>query len=107
MRTILAEKFWFGFDLNDTLHESRRATGTATNKVLEHIPQKNGTDLSALKDEYPRILKEKTANAFRCKSMSKKIIVITDGPQDAQERTVQALGITPCIDFFATTTIFG
>lgn len=32
-----------------------------------------------------------------------KIAVITEGPQDAQERTVQALGIAPYIDYLATT----
>ncbi len=39
--------------------------------------------------------------------MGKKIIVITEGPQDAQERAVRGLGIDGFIDFLATTTHFG
>jgi putative hydrolase of the HAD superfamily len=117
----------------------------------------------ALKDEYSRVLKEKTANAFsdgktsfdyrrerfasvlthfslpqdnkfmakllnsykatlmaslelRCgalcllsavRNMGKKIVIITEGPQGAQERTVQELGIGGYIDFLATTNHFG
>ena len=30
LRTIIAEKAWVGFDLDDTLHEFRRSSGTAT-----------------------------------------------------------------------------
>ena len=41
------------------------------------------------------------------KDMGKKIVVITEGPQDAQERTVRGLGIDRFIDFLATTTHFG
>ncbi|KAI1159832.1 hypothetical protein F5B18DRAFT_635222 [Nemania serpens] len=37
------------------------------------------------------------------KHMGKKIAVITEGPQDAQERTVDALGIKSYIDCLATT----
>lgn len=32
-----------------------------------------------------------------------KVAVITEGPQDAQERTVKALGLAPYIDYLATT----
>lgn len=35
--------------------------------------------------------------------MGKKIVIITQGPQDAQERTIQALGIGRYVDFIATT----
>jgi putative hydrolase of the HAD superfamily len=38
--------------------------------------------------------------------MGKKIIVMTEGPQDAQERTVQNLGLSAYIDFLATTNQF-
>lgn len=162
LRVILAEKTWFGFDLDDTLHEFRRASGNATSQVLGFISQNTGTDLAALTAEYSRIIKEKTANAFsdgktsfdyrrerfttlllhfslpldedflprlqqlyettlteslelKCgalsllstlKEMGKKIVVITEGPQDAQERTVQRLGIGGYIDFLATTNYF-
>lgn len=32
-----------------------------------------------------------------------KIAVVTEGPQDAQERTIDTLGITPYVDYLATT----
>ncbi|KAL8919865.1 MAG: hypothetical protein Q9172_004770 [Xanthocarpia lactea] len=40
------------------------------------------------------------------KSMNKKIVIITEGPQDAQERALHGLGIDKFIDFLATTTHF-
>jgi putative hydrolase of the HAD superfamily len=162
LRAIFTEKTWFGFDLDDTLHEFRRSSGTATNKVLEEISERYGTPIAALKDEYSRVLKEKTSDAFsdgktsfdyrrerfalvlayfslpqndqfmtqllesyeatlmaslelKCgalgllsavKNMGKKIVIMTEGPQDAQERTVQGLGIGGYIDFLATTNHF-
>ena len=41
------------------------------------------------------------------KDMGKKIVVITKDPPDAQERTVQGLGIERCIDFLDTTSCLG
>ncbi|KAL8861178.1 MAG: hypothetical protein Q9178_002394 [Gyalolechia marmorata] len=41
------------------------------------------------------------------KEIGKKIVIITEGPQDAQERALRALGINKFIDFLATTTHFG
>lgn len=35
-----------------------------------------------------------------------KVVVITEGPQDAQERTIHTLGVTGYIDFLATTNQF-
>ena len=163
LRNIHAEKTWIGFDLDDTLHEFRRSSGTATNKVLEEISERYGTPMHALRGEYSRVLKAKTANAFsegktsfhyrrksftsvlphlsllhddqfmaellesyevtlmkslelKCgaldllsiiKDMGKKIVVITESLQDAQERTIQGLGIEGYIDFLATTNRFG
>ncbi|KAM0350680.1 hypothetical protein ACHAPU_003171 [Fusarium lateritium] len=159
LRAIFHEKTWFGFDLDDTLHEFRHSSGRATNKVLEKISGRYGTPMSELREEYSRVLKEKTTNAFsdgkssfdyrrerftsvlaafslpndiqfmdtllesyehtlteslqlKCgalcllstiKNMDKKIVIITEGPQDAQERTIQALGIGEYVDFLATT----
>jgi putative hydrolase of the HAD superfamily len=155
IRAILAEKTWVGFDLDDS-------SGTATNKVLEEISERYGTPTPALKDEYSRVLKTETANAFsdgktsfdyrkerfalvlahfslpqddqfmaellgsyeatllaslqlKCgalgllsavRKMGKKIGIMTEGPQDGQERTVQGLGIAGYIDFLATTNHF-
>ena len=163
LRAILTEKTWIGFDLDDTLHEIRRSSRIATDKVLAEISKRHGTPIPALKDEYSIILKTKTANAFsdgkisfdyrrerfasvltlfslpqddqfmfellelyeanlmaslelkcgtldllsKIKDMGKKIVVITEGPQDAQERTVRGLGIEGYIGFLATTTHFG
>ncbi|KAF7862694.1 hypothetical protein EAF04_007567 [Stromatinia cepivora] len=41
------------------------------------------------------------------REMGKKIVVITEGPQDAQERTLKGLGISGFVDFLATTNYFG
>ena len=164
LRAILTEKTRIGFDLDDTLHEFCRSSETATNKALEEISKRHDTPILALKDEYSRVLKAKTANAFsdgktsfnyrrerfasvrshfslpqddqflvevlgsyegtlmsslelKCgaldllsmvKDMGEKIVAITEGPQDAQEkRTVRGLGIEGCIDFLATANYLG
>ncbi|KAI5926931.1 HAD-like domain-containing protein [Camillea tinctor] len=43
----------------------------------------------------------------RLRDLGKKIAVITEGPQDAQEITVERLRISGYIDFLATTNRFG
>jgi putative hydrolase of the HAD superfamily len=43
----------------------------------------------------------------RLKSLGKKVIVVTEGPQDAQEWTVQELGLQPSIDILITTNKIG
>ncbi|OAA60177.1 Haloacid dehalogenase-like hydrolase [Cordyceps fumosorosea ARSEF 2679] len=162
LRTIFSEKTWIGFDLDDTLHEFRRASSKAIDCILTSISAQYGTPMSRLREQYSRILKAKTASAFsdgrssfdyrrerftllltyfslpqttefldallesyetalvgahelKCgaigllstiKGMGKKIVVITEGPQDGQERTVNALGIRNYIDFLATTNHF-
>ncbi|KAJ2979782.1 hypothetical protein NQ176_g3041 [Zarea fungicola] len=161
--TVLMDKAWIGFDLDDTLHEFRQASSMATDKVLAKISRVYNIPMPALKQEYSQVLQLKTANAFsdgktsfdyrkerftlvlehfslphdthfmnllleiyeatlstslelKCgalgllstvKNLGKKIVVITEGPQDAQERTVKALGIDSYIDFLATTNHFG
>ncbi|KAI1385896.1 HAD-like domain-containing protein [Hypoxylon trugodes] len=162
LQAILAEKTWFGFDLDDTLHEFRRSSGKAMNEVFESISGRYDIPIPALKGEYSKILKEKTADAFSdgktshdyrrerftslithfsastdneflaellqlyettlmqslelksgalgllstIKKAGKKIVVITEGPQDAQERTIKGLGIGGYVDFLATTNRF-
>ena len=64
LRAILTEKTRIGLDLDDTLHEFRRSSGTATNKTLEEISKRYDIPVLAFKDEYSRVLKVKTANAF-------------------------------------------
>jgi putative hydrolase of the HAD superfamily len=41
------------------------------------------------------------------KAQGKKIVIITEGPQDAQERTLKALGLVPFVDYLATTNKLG
>lgn len=164
VKASLVEKPWFGFDLDDTLHEFRRASSAATTKTLEAISNKHGTPVDELKEAYGHVLRAKTAGAFsdgktsfayrrerfssvldrfglpsddaafldvlldvyertlneslqlkdgaeallkKLKGMGKKVVVITEGPQDAQERTVGELGIGGYVDFLATTNFFG
>ena len=61
---ILTERTWFGFDLDDTLHEFRRSSGIATNRVLAEISKRHGTLIPALEDGYSMVIKTKMANAF-------------------------------------------
>jgi putative hydrolase of the HAD superfamily len=43
---------------------------------------------------------------YRLRSLGKRIVVITEGPQDAQEWTIAKLGIAPYVDYLATTNQF-
>lgn len=162
LRAILQTKTWFGFDLDDTLHEFRKASRAATTYCLSRIASKNpGITLQNLQEQYGIILKQGAADAFTdgktshdyrrarftatlshfglshnsvdelledyervlvenltlkpgaialleaIKTSGRKIAVITEGPQDAQERAVRDLGIDKYIDFLATTNYFG
>jgi putative hydrolase of the HAD superfamily len=161
LRSILQSKSWFGFDLDDTLHEFRKASRAATTHCLNDIASKNiHITLEDLQERYTIILKQGTADAFTdgktshdyrrarfaatlshfglshdsinellddyervlvenltlkqgaisllesIKRSGRKIVVITEGPQDAQERAVRDLGIEKYIDFLATTNYF-
>ncbi|KAL6361983.1 hypothetical protein LRP88_05466 [Fusarium phalaenopsidis] len=158
----LQTKTWFGFDLDDTLHEFRRASRAAVTHCLTRISNKNPQiKVEDLQEQYRIILKQGTASAFTdgktshdyrrerfgatlshfelnhdsieellqdyervlvenltlkpgalsllktIKESGRKITVITEGPQDAQERAVRDLGIASYIDFLATTNRFG
>ena len=163
LRHQLLARSWIGFDLDDTLHEFRRASRAATNEILNEISSRYGIPYLPLEEEYYKILKLKTANAFSdgktsfeyrkerftsllnsfslpsddepamtamlelyedtltkslklklgaidllstIKRLGKNIVIITEGPHDAQERTLQALGIIDHVDFLATTNEF-
>ncbi|TEA12982.1 Pyrimidine 5'-nucleotidase YjjG [Colletotrichum sidae] len=162
VRETLAAKSWFGFDLDDTLHEFRRASSGATSQTLEVVYQRYETATADLKDAYAEILRDKTLNAFSdgktsfeyrrdrfaallerfslpqdadflsellaiyeealarslllkdgalsllstLRRVGKKIAVVTEGPQDAQERTVEQLGLAEYVDVLATTNFF-
>ncbi|KAK3185781.1 hypothetical protein K4F52_005437 [Lecanicillium sp. MT-2017a] len=159
LRETIMEKSWIGFDLDDTLHEFRYASGRATAAVLEMMSLRHGTPFVDFKETYSRVLKQWTSNAFsdgkssieyrrdrflavltahnhsfdntemedylekyeatlmdsmelKCgalsllsqlKMMGKRIVIITEGPQDAQERAIEALRIGQYVDFLATT----
>ncbi|KAF5553347.1 hydrolase-the HAD superfamily [Fusarium mexicanum] len=162
LHSILQARSWFGFDLDDTLHEFRKASREATTSVLTRIASENpSTTLQDLQTQYGIILKQRTAHAFTdgktshdyrrarfaatlshfglrhdrvdelledyervlvdnlalkpgaislleaIKASGRKIAVITEGPQDAQQRAVRDLGIEKYIDFLATTNFFG
>lgn len=62
--STLALKRWFGFDLDDTLHEFRKASAQASHSVFEIIHLKSGIDIDSLQASYSDILRNATANAF-------------------------------------------
>ena len=159
----LFSKPWFGFDLDDTLHEFRRASASASDHVFQTIhAAHNHLSIDTLKDSYRVILRNATANAFTdgrtsteyrrerfdrllqthgitdtvlletlldvyrdslranltlkdgalqllqtLHQQGKKVIVITEGPADAQEWTLHELGIQPYIDVLVTTNEIG
>jgi len=161
-RASLLSKAWFGFDLDDTLHEFRQASSVALSSVLSKVNEDHRISIDDMQKEYRLILAEKTATAFtdgrtsheyrkerfqavldkfgilctdhyldalaqlyeaalarslclKCGAFSlldnlqklgKKIVIITEGPQDAQEWTLKILGISEKVDFLATTNHF-
>jgi putative hydrolase of the HAD superfamily len=70
--------------------------------------------MQVLLDQYEKTLTESlqlkagVVDLFQTlKRYGYKIAIITEGPQDAQERAVEALGLTPYIDYLATTNKLG
>lgn len=162
VRESMMDKEWFAFDLDDTLHEFRKAAGAAVEQTLLRIRGKYVIRPENLNDAYKKALVQNTSEAFidgktsfnyrpkrfstvllslgfpaeedfldellkvyekalknalelKCGAMSlikilkfigKKIAIITEGPQDAQERTLKVLGLEPYVDFLATSNVF-
>ncbi|RAR05915.1 HAD-like protein [Stemphylium lycopersici] len=167
---------WFFFDLDDTLHEFRKASSAAVDAVLHLIiqqqqeqPQKEAQDqhqsltIPSLKAAYTTILKTSTSTAFTdgktshtyrrsrfttllhhfsitptepqitqllttyeavltahlapkpsalallatLQKLGKRVAIVTEGPQDSQERTVAALGLAPYFERLITTNALG
>ncbi|KAG9205119.1 hypothetical protein G6514_009582 [Epicoccum nigrum] len=80
---------------------------------LQSIPL-GSEKLQGLVDLYERVLmqslelKPGVMELFAVlKRYGKGIAIVTEGPQDAQERTVEALGLATRIDYLATTNRFG
>lgn len=64
VQAVLQSKPWFAFDLDDTLHNFRSASGTALEAVLEKINTDHHADTDAMRHVYRAILTEKTSSAF-------------------------------------------
>ncbi|KAJ5906533.1 uncharacterized protein N7473_003449 [Penicillium subrubescens] len=162
LQAALSSKAWFGFDLDDTLHEFRFASGQASLSVFEVISAKYGKDVDDTKAKYQEILRQSTAHAFTdgrtsseyrrerfsrllqahgiekyedidhilkiyqsslrsnltlkagalqllqaLQRLNKKVMVITEGPADAQEWTIRELGLGPYVDILVTTNEVG
>ncbi|KAF7548976.1 hypothetical protein G7Z17_g6706 [Cylindrodendrum hubeiense] len=162
VRATLDTRSWIGFDLDDTLHEFRKASCAATAHCLTLIAQGHlNISREAVQARYQEALRQGTSNAFvdgktshdyrrdrfsatldhfglgqgliddlitsyervlvqnltlkpgavsllrAIKSSGRRIVVITEGPQDAQERALRDLGISEYVDFLATTNHFG
>ncbi|KAJ5182732.1 hypothetical protein N7492_000348 [Penicillium capsulatum] len=64
IQSVLLSKTWFGFDLDDTLHEFRKASAQASHTVFEAIQAEFGVHVNTLKTHYRAILRDATADAF-------------------------------------------
>lgn len=64
IQAILHSKDWFAFDLDDTLHDFSKSSGTALLAVLAKISADHGTNMDEMQKLYDLILAEKTAAAF-------------------------------------------
>ncbi|KAK7402402.1 hypothetical protein QQX98_011844 [Neonectria punicea] len=93
-----------------TSHDYRRERFSAT---LEHFELSHEM-LDRILTSYERVLAENLSLKLGAlsllaaiKSSGRKIAVITEGPQDAQERALRDLGVDRHVDFLATTNRFG
>ncbi|KAI4271127.1 MAG: hypothetical protein LQ337_006233 [Flavoplaca oasis] len=173
IKDALATKTHWGFDLDDTLHEFRKASSTAATAVFEYLAAntknsstKTRPTIEDLKATYSQILTRTTSNAFSdgktsdeyrsdrfaalmqahnllpsssskstiqhlldlykstllvslklksgaselltlLKFLNKTIIIITEGPEDAQTWTLEHLGIADKVDVLMTSNHVG
>lgn len=163
LSAALHDHNWYGFDLDDTLHEFRKASKAAAVEVFKHISSHSEIPAHELAASYSQILTQKTASAFTdgrtsddyrkerfgallemhgldadedrlillaalykdelaialetkagaltllpyLRSIGKKVAIITEGPQDAQEWTIEKLGLSEHLDELVTTNKFG
>jgi len=163
VRDAMLKRRYFVFDLDDTLHEFRKASGAATLATLLRAATEFQIPIQQLKDSYAKVLSIKTAQAFtdgktstdyrkgrfaavlnefsvttsekvldtlaeiykstieislelkpgaksligHLRMLGKEIVVITEGPQDAQEWTIEKLGLKNMVDYLATTNHLG
>lgn len=148
---------WVAFDLDDTLHLYRRASGQAALAVFEYLDEEFGCGIEELRAAYAGILKDAQKGAFadgrsarECrgerfgklltafaiiphlnleealdiydaalaanlelkdgaaallqdiKAAGRSVMVVTEGPHDAQETTISRLGLAPYVDLLVT-----
>ncbi len=153
---------WVAFDLDDTLHFYRKASGQASAAVFEYLDEEFGCGVEPLQAAYAGILKDAQQGAFadgrtarECrgerfgkllaafsiiphrnldealdiydtalaanlelkdgaaallqdiKRAGRSIMIVTEGPHDAQETTVSRLGLTPYVDLLVTSSMEG
>ena len=154
---IPKQTHWIGFDLDDTLHYFRKASGAAAEAVFSYINDGLGASREALRESYKVILQQGQSGNFAedrpsreyrterfgklldeysilsprhledilavydnalCKNLTlttgakealvaakKKgfgIFILSEGPYDAQETTIQRLGIEQYVDVLMT-----
>jgi len=148
---------WIGFDLDDTLHFYRKASGCASQAVYDYLNEEFGCDLDLLNSRYAVILREAQSRSFaegkpsrvlrgerfgrlmaefsilphrhldivldiydaalarhlqlkdgamealrELKQAGFSIMVVSEGPHDAQETTLARLGLAPYVDLLIT-----
>ena len=148
---------WIGFDLDDTLHFYRKASGQACEAVFKYLDEEFGCGTGELQATYAGILKAARKGAFadgrsarECRAerftkllaafpiipyqrleaaldlydeaLSKNLklkegakeallaarvhglrtMVVSEGPHDAQEATIERLGLAPLVDLLVT-----
>ncbi|KAI4188838.1 MAG: hypothetical protein LQ346_005221 [Caloplaca aetnensis] len=163
IRNTLSQKTHFGFDLDDTLHEFRKASGAASAAVFAYLAKHSPTTPEEFKATYGKILKQATAGGFadgkssddyrrerftasmqaheievkeemilhllilyktslqsaltlkpgasqlltQLKGIGKTIVIVTEGPEDAQRWTLEHLGIADQVDALVTSNAVG
>ena len=153
---------WVAFDLDDTLHFYRKASGRASAAVFEYLDEEFGCGIGELQTAYADILKDAQKCAFangrsarECrgerfgkllvafsiipyrnldealdiydaalaanleltagaaallrdiKGAGRSVMVVTEGPHDAQETTILRLGLAPYVDLLVTSSMEG
>ncbi|PVH98295.1 HAD-like protein [Periconia macrospinosa] len=109
---VLAAKTSSAFIDGKTSHEYRedRIRATLTSLLVKFTPEQMAKWVSLYETSLMQNLQLKCGviDLFTAlKSLGKKIAIITEGPQDSQERTIAQLGLTPFLDLLATTNRFG
>lgn len=163
LKEVLLAKIWFEIDLDDTLHEFRKASAAAIATVFLIIQSQDGVETPLLQSSYGQILRPATSSAFTdgktsteyrkerfsalldefqveysdefinalaeqyksslrsaltlkpgalellryLKETEKDVIVITEGPADAQKWTIHELGLERYIDILVTNNEIG